>query len=491
MPNKTVPSPYAEISARCAATPDALAVITPQYEVTYRQFCRDIETATRLLSAMELPRDSRVGVTMAGMYLHWVVTLSLFRLGLLATTCVPANLPILKPTVLITDSGISYPGARAVNISREWLQSETAGLPAFEDSPHPADAPGRIIMSSGTTGVSKLALFTHQEFAERLSAVRVDYPYTPQTREQCLMGVTSVGGIVWPLGCWMTGGTMLISPPTPDKLMAQFLRDKPNMMYASPAQLEALLNALPRGFERRDDLVMYVAGSVLSDALNRRTRERLTRNLVLVYGSTEIGTATLAPASDVDGKPGLTGYIHPPVQIEIVDHEGQTVPAGELGEVRMRNLGQVHRYLDDESETELTFRGGWFHPGDLGTLAADGALYIKGRVREVMNFGGLKVSPAAIDELLAGSAGVTDLAAFAAEANGRSRPGVAVVADAQFDEAAAAQLRERCSKAMPSLPRLAIMRVASIPRNEMGKIQRVELARQFAARPASGKPRSA
>ncbi|WP_048440721.1 class I adenylate-forming enzyme family protein [Caenimonas sp. SL110] len=482
MPNKTVPSPYAAISARCAATPDALAVITPQHQVTYRQFCRDIETATRLLQALKLPTDSRVGVVTAGMYLHWVVTISLFRLGLLATSCAPASLPILKPTVVITDSGISHPGARAVNISREWLQSDAAGLPAFEDSLHEPDAPGRIVLSSGTTGVSKLALFTNQEFAERLSAVCADYAYTPQTREQCLMGVTSVGGIVWPLGCWMTGGTMLLSPLTPDKILAQFLRDKPTMMYASPAQLEALLSTLPPGFKRRDDLVMYVAGSVLSDALNRRTRERLTSNLVLVYGSTEIGTATLAPASDADGKPGLTGYAHPPVQIEIVDHEGQPVPAGELGEVRMRNLGQIHRYLDDEVETELTFRGGWFHPGDLGMLEANGALYIKGRVREVMNFGGLKVSPAAIDELLAGAPGVTDLAAFAAEANGRTRPAVAVVAGAQFDEAAEGKLRERCRQAMPSLPKLAIMRVASIPRNEMGKIQRVELSRQFAAK---------
>src|SRR5690606_18054254 len=160
-----------------------------------------------------------------------------------------------------------------------------------------------------------------------------------------------------------------------------------------------------------------------------------------------------------------------------VDATGTPVDKGFVGEVRIRSESCVMGYLDADAtaaNAEEVFRDGWFYLGDAGILSDTNMLTIVGRTKELMNFGGVKVAPDAIEAALRECPGVMDIAAFALDiVDGTDRPWVAVVRDHSYrQEELASRFRER----FPELPKLAFSNIDSIPRNAMGKVMRNELS---------------
>jgi acyl-CoA synthetase (AMP-forming)/AMP-acid ligase II len=126
------------------------------------------------------------------------------------------------------------------------------------------------------------------------------------------------------------------------------------------------------------------------------------------------------------------------------------------------------------------FRDGWFYPGDIGRLDAGGLLCIAGRADEVMNVGGVKLLPDAVEDVVLGCAGVQDAAAFtAADVSGLERLYVAVVVNKQFDEHVAASA---ISGAFAEMPSAHFLKLPSIPRGMTAKIDREQLRRLAAKR---------
>jgi acyl-CoA synthetase (AMP-forming)/AMP-acid ligase II len=105
--------------------------------------------------------------------------------------------------------------------------------------------------------------------------------------------------------------------------------------------------------------------------------------------------------------------VHPGVQFEIVGEDGGGLPHGETGQIRLRGPGMSTRYLDDAEATARAFRGGWFYPGDMVFIDADGVGYFKGRSDDMMNFASINVFPSEIERVIEGFSGVTECAAFA------------------------------------------------------------------------------
>ncbi|MGV8010976.1 FadD7 family fatty acid--CoA ligase, partial [Mycobacterium kansasii] len=80
-------------------------------------------------------------------------------------------------------------------------------------------------------------------------------------------------------------------------------------------------------------------------------------------------------------------------QIRIAGNDGAPVETGAVGEVWLRGPTVVRGYLGDPKITEANFTDGWLRTGDLGTLSEDGDLSIRGRIKELINRGGEKISP--------------------------------------------------------------------------------------------------
>jgi acyl-CoA synthetase (AMP-forming)/AMP-acid ligase II len=469
------PSLYAPLLHQCRMNPHAIAVVSDQATVTYAEFCSHIERVTRQLQAQAIPAGSRVGVQVAHQYANWLIVFALSRLGLVGAVAPPERLEVLAPDVVIADPGTDLPDREVVAFRMDWIDKPAEHLPPFADRLHRANEQARIVLSSGTTGRPKLALMTYERMHRRNKQQIGNYELTSATRMLVAMGMGTMIGLMVPINVWSAGGTVILPVMRKGQgLVSVLLRAQPNTMYLATAQLENLVANLPPKFLPPRELRVYQAGSALPPELNRRARTRLTPSLYISYGSTEIGTVTLAPAFHAEGKPGFSGYVVPLVHVEIVDGDGQPVPNGTRGEVRIRFEGQVERYLDDDEATAEAFRDGWFHPGDIGVLGDQGELTLVGRSRELMNLGGLKIAPEAMEEALAGLPGVSDMAVFSAGAEaGGERACVAVVATQGFSEQ---ELQRRCREAYPNLPAMRIFPVERIPRNEMGKVQRSELA---------------
>ena len=466
------------LQANARLHPHEPAVVIPGAVVSFRDFCQHIERVTRHLHAFALPEGARVVINVNGGYFSRLVHIALSRLGMVSVVTTMHDL--VKPAAVITDRpGTSGP-FREIAVQASWTSAAADALPRFEEPRHPADALCAIVLSSGTTGTPKLAPFSYAQLNERIRATIIAYRLTPSSRMIATVGMSTVGGLVLPLASWCAGGSAVMSTAQG----AGHLQYRPTVMFVSTAQLAEIVRGMSPERTPLDPPEVYVAGSVLPRHLNINARLRLGASVIMVYGSTEVGTITLAPAGHTDRRPDLTGYVLPHADVEIVDAQGSPVAQGTVGEVRIRAAGQCELYLDDPRTSATAFRDGWFHPGDLGRLGPKGELFIVGRVNELMNFNGVKLSPQFVEEKLGEVAGVSDLAVFSVPDARGERPCIAVVpSSGNFSEA---ELAARFQKTFPGLPKVSILHVAGIPRNDMGKVMRSQLV--LGASSSTGEP---
>lgn len=140
--------------------------------------------------------------------------------------------------------------------------------------------------------------------------------------------------------------------------------------------------------------------------------------VVCAFGMTEathqVATTAVEGAGHSENPgatPGLVGRSTGP-QIRIVGSDGRSLPAESVGEVWLHGPTVVRGYLGDPSITDANFTQGWLHTGDLGTLSPAGDLVIRGRIKELINRGGEKISPERVEAVLASHPGVLEVAVF-------------------------------------------------------------------------------
>jgi acyl-CoA synthetase (AMP-forming)/AMP-acid ligase II len=415
--------------------------------------------------------------------LHAAFILGLASLGVETVSVRDNNLPVeLGIDAVITDTAQVFHNARQVILAdANWLAGE--GRPA---SGHAASSGGpcRIILTSGTTGHPKGVAFSHDMLIERIARHSWTFgsSVAPCSRIFVDPGLgTAIGFLFW-LYTLAKGGTAVVRGPDAVETMQAFTLYQVQAMVASPAALAEFVGYYESApsLTAALDVVLSVGG-MLSRPLSERVRARICANLVACYGSTEANIVATAPAHAIAGTPGAVGHVTPGVTVGIVDGSGRPLPAGEEGLVRIGGRFTVAGYRGDPDESQNAFRDGWFYPGDIGRLSADGLLVLTGRDKAVLNLGGDKVSPERIEQALAACAGVQQAAAFTVpNASGVGELVAAVVMPA-FDAQA---LRRHCERALPvSFVPNRFVSVADIPRNDMGKIDRRRLAELL------GKPR--
>ena len=462
------------IAFQARLDPHAVAVSLNSREIGYGAFWSDIGKVAARLHRHGLPRGTLVGVHVQHLYLRWLAILALARLGLVSASLSdsPQEFELLSPQVVLSDAPAGPPGATVIELDERWLDAEPDAAFDRRDADAEPDAPCRLVVSSGTTGTPKKALLTRRDVHERLRANARAYGLHPGVRLATTMSPQAIGGFTMPLSCWASGGTVVMAAVPATHALLHLLRLRPQVLFMSVVQLAELMETLPRDYQAAEQPRVYVAGSAIPPALGRSVRLRMTQSLFVVYGSTETGTVTIAHAAEADERPGFTGHVVPSARVELVDEEHRAVRAGQPGQVRVRAEGMIQRYQDG-GDADENFRDGWFYPGDAGMLDQAGGLTIIGRTREVMNFGGVKLAPEAVEHALHDFPGVVEFAAFAVTAGGQQLPWVAVVAADDFHAEA---LAGRFAAAFPGLPVLSNARLDKLPRNGMGKVLRGELA---------------
>jgi acyl-CoA synthetase (AMP-forming)/AMP-acid ligase II len=161
-----------------------------------------------------------------------------------------------------------------------------------------------------------------------------------------------------------------------------------------------------------------------------------------------------------------------------VDEEGRPVAPGETGIFRVKTSEQAY-YVVDHPDNALLFRDGWFYPGDVGTIRADGLITVTGRSAELINRGGSIVAPDLVEQVLLMHPAVKEAAAFGIPTNtGIDEICAVVVVPDRFNEAELLHFcRERLADKAPG----TIRRIDAIPRTDSGKPRRRHIREQLMA----------
>lgn len=462
---------------RARFDPDGVAILREGYPpFTFARFHTMVKATARMLREAGVRPGQLVVTALFDKGNDWTATLAAHHEA--AITCSLGGYTPWRASFgydwLITDKHWSGPRApNVIYLDEQRLPRE--GLDDFAMKPYDSpDSVARIFLTSGTTGVSKGVPVTLRGIIGR---GRHALTHNGSARALCLLGGSTPTQYNGAIASLMTGNPMYLFPK---KNLAQLVdRHGVDVITGSPATLAPLVSQLVESGLRLEKLrSVRIVGTAAAPSLVRALHKHTAAQVSNLYGATETGGITSVLCKDT----GLesAGYLQVGAELQIVDETGRVLPAGEEGTVRTRTPEIVSGYWKDDEATARHFKDGWFYPGDRGLLRQDGALVLSGRESEILNLGGVKVNPVAMEELIAEWPGVRDAGVFAARGRmGADRTMVCIAAEEGVDtEAISRALRERFGGA--SSP-AGFIRVPEVPRNAMGKVRRNELAQRFAA----------
>ena len=153
---------------------------------------------------------------------------------------------------------------------------------------------------------------------------------------------------------------------------------------------------------------MASGGGKTSPLLLKSIYTQLSDIFLNYYGSTEAGGVCLLEMNQqsVDSMP--LGFGIPNCTVQVVNEAGEVLPFGKEGLLRIRTPYMAHSYFNNPKASEKYFQEGWFYPGDSGKILTGGLVVLSGRSGEMINRGGVKIDPGAIDQFLTNYPGVID-----------------------------------------------------------------------------------
>jgi acyl-CoA synthetase (AMP-forming)/AMP-acid ligase II len=408
-----------QLRTMAAAYPDRTAYrnLGDDTSITFDGWERQSNRLAHGLRARGVARGDRVAILLqADHILDWIVAYSaIHKLGAVA---VPLNNRLSPPEVrgilghaevtAIVASG-SYgdsvgpligglPSLRLVaTVGAPGIEGavDVEDVKADDDSavqaPLDGDDLADIMYTSGTTGRPKGVAVRHSQVA-RVPNQLPEWQGTGWLTASPVFTFAGLGFIHNPMKAGMT----VLHLPTFDagRWLGIVERERPQSAFVVPAMAQLLIHHPAFASADLTSLRLLVLGSApLAPDTLQRLQAKLPRAAVLnSYGMTEGGHATFTMDPEAARtRPGAVGRPTPPVEVRIVDDDGEDRPAGEVGEVLTRNPGGHREYYKDAEATARQWEGGWLHTGDLGHLDADGYLYIVGRKKEMIVRGGMNV----------------------------------------------------------------------------------------------------
>lgn len=472
---------YLRFQAR--SRPQATALMSLRGTLTYEEVVSRSRSVARFLANHRLKKGDVLVINIADPLLHCCTIVGAMAAGIttLSATGVRPALPnkLAVDAVLTDQPPPPSPQQRLIRVPQNWLKD----LPYESDFPSEtknSDDIARIICTSGTTGEQKAVPFTEEQLVQRVWAqVAGLRSFAGPSKTLGMMGLSSGAGFTNLMLVLMTGGTLMMVPGMAQLARAPSLYEMDRVL-ASTAQLIAMLR---RHDSDEVDIAgvksMVVGGSHIPRSVAKRARS-ICRNITCLYGSTEVGVVATAMAETTVKHQSSVGYVAPGVRVQIVDESGNDLGFDREGVIRVSVPGAPTRYLNEPVASKNVFRDGWFYPGDIGTLAADGLLYVSGRVSERINAGGVKVAPNIIEDVIGQRPEIADVAAFEfIGPDGISEIAIAIVPHDNVDRSTfnRAELRQSIQKELRErTPRRWII-VKEIPRTEQGKIDRAALQR--------------
>nr|WTB28702.1 FadD7 family fatty acid--CoA ligase [Streptomyces sp. NBC_00830] len=317
------------------------------------------------------------------------------------------------------------------------LEAETPPAPrGLGAAPELTPEDALVLFTAGTTDRAKMVPLTHANVAASVKNICACYKLGPEDATVAVMPFFHGHGLLAGLLATLaTGGCVLL--PKHGRFSAHTFWDDARAVSATwftavPTIHEILLERSAREYPGpRAAPLRFVrsCSAPLSPAISQAMERMLGAPVLNAYGMTEsTHQATGEPLPK--HSPLKSGSVGRPtsVDVQVRDRGGHPCEADRVGEVWVRGPTVARGYLANRPETAASFRDGWFRTGDLGSLDTDGYLFLTGRIKDLINRGGEKISPEHVEDILTDCPGVAEAAVFAIpDATYGQRVGAAVV----------------------------------------------------------------
>jgi len=499
------------LTARAAGSAEHTAFLAPgRGELSYAALLQQSDHTVATLNAHGVKRNDRVAVVLPNgpeMAVAFVAVAS-------GATCAPLNpaykadelkfyLADLDAKALIVDPALDSPAAEvAGELNIPVLDIETgdnypAGtfdlkLRSDDEPPPPANPvfaePGDVALvlhTSGTTSRPKIVPLSHTNVCASAFNIARTLALAPEDRCLNIMPLFHIHGLMGTVISSLAAAAQLVATPGFDamKFFGWLDEFKPSWYSAVPTMHQVILARAGRNneiVERAKLRLIRSSSAALPPQVMKTLEETFRAPVIESYGMTEashqMASNPLPPAAR---KPGSVGLPAGP-EIAVMNNAGDLQAAGETAEVVIRGANVTSGYDKNPDADKTAYTNGWFRTGDQGYLDPDGYLFITGRLKEIINRGGEKISPREVDEVLLDHPAVRQAVTFAMPHRTLGEDVAAAIVLAENETADAKQIRDFAAQ------RLAHFKVPSrvvfldeVPKGPTGKLQRIGLAKKL------------
>ncbi len=500
---------YSLIHEQTEKKPDALVILAPgKQPISYGQLSRHMEAVALHLNRLGFRIGDRVAVVlpngpeMATAYLS----------SSLVCTCAPLNPALqvdeftfsmkdLQVKALLTSYGADHPARQAalmlgipvLNLNPDekfaGLFNISSPLPVNDGFSEPVMARMEdiavVLHTSGTTSRPKIVPLTHRNIY--YSARNIADTYSVLFSDRCLnmMPLFHIHGLMGALSASLMVGASVICAPgfTPNQVLGWLSDLEPTWYTAVPTIHQAILDEVQRCPEKLHTRLRFIrsCSSSLSPNVARELEDYFNVPVLEAYGMTEashqIASNPLPPKSRKFGSVGLPAGT---TNISIMDDQGNVLEKNTLGEICIQGDNVMAGYENNPTANATSFFNGWLRTGDQGVFDDDGYLFIQGRLKELINRGGEKISPREVDEVLLTHPAVQQAVAFAVPHPTLGEDVAAAVVLRKGFTITTQDLRHFAAAHLADfkVPRQIIF-VTKIPKGPTGKIQRNGLAEKL------------
>ena len=339
-----------------------------------------------------------------------------------------------------------------------------------------------LLHTSGTTARPKLVPLSHANIAASSAHIGATLGLSADHRCLNIMPLFHIHGLIAAvLSSLAAGGSIYCTPGFNALRFFQWLGDaRPSWYTAVPTMHQAIL---PRAARNAEVLaaarLRFIRSSSASLPAQVMTELEATFGCPVIesYGMTEAAhqmTSNRLPPGQ--RKPGSVGASAGP-EVAVMAPDGRLLTAGETGEIVIRGPNVTAGYEKNPDANTTAFAHGWFHTGDQGVLDEDGYLRVTGRLKEIINRGGEKISPLEVDDVLMDHPAVAQVVTFAMPHDKLGEEVAAAVVLREGMSATESDIRAHAATRLADfkVPRKVLI-LDEIPKGATGKLQRIGLA---------------
>lgn len=488
-----------------SGAPAAPAIRAPGRPALSYAGLRDLAAATiARLNGIGIGRNDRVAIVLPN---GPEMAAAFIAIGAGATTA-PLNpayradefnfyLTDLKAKALVVQKGVATEArdvAAKLGVAvLELVPGENAGSFTLEGGrPAKAAQPGAaeagdialVLHTSGTTARPKIVPLSQANICASARHIGATLSLSPADACLNIMPLFHIHGLIAAVLSSLGAGGAVICTPGFDALRFFRLLDeeRPSWYTAVPTMHQTILTRADRNAEiiaRAKLRFIRSSSASLPGPVMEQLEAVFGCPLVESYGMTEASHQMASNPLAGPRKPGSVGRAAGP-EVAIMDDDGTILPQGEIGEVVIRGPNVTAGYEANPEANAKAFTNGWFRTGDQGAFDAEGYLTLTGRLKELINRGGEKVSPLEVDGVLSAHPAVAQALTFAMP---HAKLGEEVAAAVVLREGAACTERELRDFAAQQLADFKVPRkvvfLPEIPKGATGKLMRIGLAEKL------------